>query len=81
MSENQQKKAIVVLGKMGNGKSSFVKMLAKNPDSVQCSSGTDSCTRDCLIYEVDPVHKLDHGQVYIIDTPGLDSDNKAFLTL
>jgi hypothetical protein len=68
---------------MGHGKSSFVKMLVRECDKekVEAKNSPESITKDCAIYLVDPKLKLINESLYIIDTPGLDSESSVFLTV
>lgn len=68
---------------MGHGKSSFVKMLVRECDKhkIKVGSKAESITKDCEMYLVDPELKLIDELLYVIDTPGLDSESAAFLTV
>jgi putative ribosome biogenesis GTPase RsgA len=79
----QTKKAVVVVGKMGHGKSAFVKMLACQYDKfrIKAETSTKSVTTECSLYKVDPGLNLYPEDLYIIDTPGLDSDDAAFFVV
>jgi ABC-type polar amino acid transport system ATPase subunit len=54
------KKAIVVIGKMASGKSSFVKMLTHPEDKskIKIKTSNKSVTVECSLYRVDPTLKL-----------------------
>lgn len=43
-------KYILVCGKSGVGKSSFIKKITKN-NNIKVSGGGNSCTKECLIVE------------------------------
>jgi ABC-type phosphate/phosphonate transport system ATPase subunit len=49
-----QKKVIVVVGNMGEGKSSFIKMLVEEEDKTNIKIGheVDSCTIICSFYKM-----------------------------
>jgi putative ribosome biogenesis GTPase RsgA len=61
---------------MGHGKSSFVKMLASDSDkdNIDARTHIKSVTSKCSLCKVNPVHNLLE-DLYIVDTPGLDSEN------
>ena len=68
---------IIVLGKTGCGKSSFLNAIIKNfdPNSklLDTSDGIEGCTKD-----IEPVNIFyNNNQLYFYDTPGLDDGNKS----
>lgn len=89
---NKKKRCFIVVGKMGHGKSSFVRCMAipkkSNPfTSVTLvptiSSGLTSATLRPDMYLVDPSHNLtsDNEPLYVIDTEGLDSETSVSLVV
>lgn len=78
---------LIVVGKTGVGKSSFVAELVSqkggNLDEsieIKRSGGINSVTDKCEIYQVHPTHDIiENENLYIMDTPGLDSEESACL--
>jgi len=48
------KKVIIVVGKMGHGKSSFIKMLVDDAikPTIKVGAGLDSVTDKCVLYKM-----------------------------
>ncbi len=91
-NHSSSRRGLIVVGKMGHGKSSFVRSLvipkSANPFSTTItiptiSSGLKSATLHPQLYLADPSHNLtaDNEPLYVIDTEGLDSDTSVSLVL
>jgi hypothetical protein len=68
---------------MGHGKSAFVKMLAchKDKPKIITDRSNKSVTTDFSLYQVEPNLKLHTDDLYIVDSPGLDSEDAAFFII
>lgn len=77
----ENKFALIVVGRMGHGKSSFCKMLVNDTEKpkVEAHVSIKSGTLDCKIYLSNRFHKVFGEDILIIDTPGLDSKNTVSL--
>ncbi|EDR05803.1 uncharacterized protein LACBIDRAFT_294772 [Laccaria bicolor S238N-H82] len=64
---------IVVLGRIGVGKSSFINTLAGN-DALRVGHSTERETRRPLLVEVSPPHSDSKATIALLDTPGIDGD-------
>ena len=80
--EPQKRKLLIAVGKMGSGKSAFVKTLVcpKNSrelpsgiEKIKVENGKKSVTDECTIYPVHPSHGFVDKSLDVMDTPGLDS--------
>lgn len=77
----ENKFALIVVGRMGHGKSSFCKMVVNDTEKpkVEAHVSIKSGTLDCKIYLSNRFHDVFGEDILIIDTPGLDSKNTVSL--
>lgn len=71
----------LVIGRMGDGKSSLCRFLTGN-EGIQVSSKIQSCTHKCELYtSSDKINEQRKYQVEVLDTPGLDSEEENMLKI
>ena len=77
----ENKFALIVVGRMGHGKSSFCKMIVNDSEKykIKAHVSIKSGTLDCNIYVSNRFNDIFGEDILIIDTPGLDS--KATVSL
>lgn len=80
---NQPKKLIITVGKQACGKSSFVKMLTIQQDKhkIKATDNATSGTSQATVYRVDPEYNLNEEDLYIMDTPGIDTKEMAYILI
>ena len=71
----QPKLALIVVGRMGHGKSSFCKMIVADEErqKIVAEASIASVTTECHLYRSDRFRDVFGEDIYILDTPGLDS--------
>lgn len=73
--ENLKTYRFLVIGRMGDGKSSLCRYLT-GTDSIEISSKIGSCTHSCSIHRSnDHLNEQRGYAIEVLDTPGLDSNH------
>lgn len=74
---------LIVVGRMGHGKSSFCKMLVDNQEKgkIKAETSLKSVTSMCSLYQTNFFKKALGEDCYIMDTPGIDSKNSIHLVV
>ena len=82
-SKLENKYALIVVGRMGHGKSSFCKMIVDDTEKpkVEAHVSIKSGTLDCKTYFSNRFNDIFGEDIVVIDTPGLDSKSTVSLVV
>ena len=71
----------LVIGRMGDGKSSLCRLLT-GEQKIEVSSKIQSCTHECGLYRSSDKLNEERGYaIEVLDTPGLDSKEENMLKI
>ena len=83
MGAQKGRKTVMVVGRMGHGKSSFCRMLVKEEekDVLKSKASFRSVTEKCQLCLIDREKSPIEEDLYLMDTPGLDAENRILLAI